>query len=224
MGLNTDRPRIKISYFDKNENNNKEKTKRISFVRLPTLKVLLSLFKRYDVEYINMMIKLRKIGITEDFEKIDFEEVKKTLDEIDEMDEQKSYTTLIFLFIKLYKSLFDLYENEGYNFLIDNFVQFVQDKIKDEELNLENTESKSKNTYQFFKTEEFYGEKFFSDLGVELVESFDFDNYHYYKLNISKNLKDYKAFNFTSRFSVKAFTISEKEFTQAKEMKSKNDP
>jgi len=224
MGLNTDRPRIKISYFDKNENNNKEKTKRISFVRLPSLKVLLSLFKRYDVEYINMMIKLRKICITEDFEKIDFEKVKKTLDEIDEMDEQKSYTTLIFLFIKLYKSLFDLYENEGYNFLIDNFVQLVQDKIKDEELNLENTESKSKNTYQFFKTEEFYGEKFFSDLGVELIESFDFDNYHYYKLNISKNLKDYKAFNFTSRFSVKAFTISEKEFTKAKEMKSKNDP
>jgi hypothetical protein len=224
IGLNTDRPRIKISYFDKNENNNKEKIKRISFVRLPPLKVLLSLFKRYDIEYINMMIKLRKIGITEDFEKIDFENVKKTLDEIDEMDEQKSYTTLILLFIKLYKNLFDLYEDEKYNFLIDNFVQFVQDKIKDEELNLENTESKSKNTYQFFKTEKFYDEKFFSDLGVELVESFDFDNYHYYKLNISKNLKDYKAFNFTSRFSVKAFTISEKEFTQAKEMKSKNDP
>ncbi|MGC9123906.1 MAG: bifunctional DNA primase/polymerase [Thermoplasmata archaeon] len=222
LGFIKDRPRIKISYTDR-ENYMKEKIKRISFIRIPDFKNLLSLFKRYDIEYINMMIKLSRIGITENLQSINLNEVKKSLDQLDQLDQLKDiYIYDVNSFVNFYKGLLDIYENEGYNFLLDQLVQLVQAIAKDKKINLENTEPVNKSQYKYFKSEEFFSKEFFADMGITLIDSFDSGNEHYYKVKIPNDLNGENAYRFSSYFSLKAIPISEEEFKKSKEA-LKND-
>ncbi|MGC9167177.1 MAG: bifunctional DNA primase/polymerase [Thermoplasmata archaeon] len=217
LGFIRDRPRIKISYMDR-DNNQKEKIKRISFIRIPDFKNLLSLFKRYDIEYINMMIKLSKIGITENLQSINLNEVKKSLDQLDQLDQLKDiYIYDVNSFVNFYKGLLDIYENEGYNFLLDQLVQLVQAIAKDKKINLENTEPVNKSQYKYFKSDRFYTKEFFRDLGVELTDYCSGNTWHYYAINIPETLEGDKAYKFSSLFSINAQPISKDEFKRNKE-------
>jgi hypothetical protein len=223
LGFIKDRARIKISYTDR-DNNQKEKIKRISFIRIPDFKNLLSLFKRYDIEYINMMIKLSKIGITENLQSINLNEVEKSLAQLDQLAQLKIYIYDVNSFVNFYKGLLDIYENEGYNFLLGQLVQLVQAIAKDKKINLENTEPVSKNQYKYFRSEVFYSKEFFADLGIIQVDSFDSGNEHYYQLEIPNDLIGENAYKFSSFFSMKAIPVSEEEFKQKSKEALKNDP
>ncbi|MGC9123595.1 MAG: hypothetical protein ACP5IB_05965 [Thermoplasmata archaeon] len=216
LGFTRDRPRIKMSYFDQ-DNNIKEKTKRISFIRIPDFKILLSLFKRYDFEYINMMIKLSKMGITENLQSIDLNEVKKSLSQLTQLDQLKSIVYDLNSFVGFYKGLMDIYENGEYNFLLDQMGQMVHTIAVDKKINLENTESVSKNQHKYFKSEEFFSKEYFADLGIILVNSFNFGNEHYYELEIPNDIKNENAYRFSTYFSLNAIPITEEEFREKQE-------
>ncbi|MFP3255050.1 MAG: hypothetical protein RXP30_01270 [Thermoplasmata archaeon] len=86
LGIETHRVRITYEYNDAKEGK-KTITKRLSFARIPEPEKLLQLFKRYDIDYINMIIILKKIGISGFDKEIDIDQVKKRLDELAELDE-----------------------------------------------------------------------------------------------------------------------------------------
>jgi hypothetical protein len=216
LGFIKDRPRIKILYVDQN-NNIIEKTKRISFIRIPDFKILLSLFKRYDFEYINMMIKLSKIGISENLQSIDLNKVKKSLDQLDQLDQLKNILCDLNSFVNFYKGLLDIYENREYNFLLGQLGQLGQKIAEDKKINLENTESVSKNKHKYFKSEEFFPKEYFEDLGITLVNSFDSENVHYYEIEIPDDLKNENAYRFSTYFSLNAIPITEEEFREKQE-------
>jgi hypothetical protein len=169
------------------------------------------------------MIKLSKISIKENLKSINLNEVKKSLDQLDQLDQLKDiYIYDVNSFVNFYKGLLDIYENEGYNFLLDQLVQLVQAIAKDKKINLENTEPVSKSQYKYFKSEEFFSKEFFADMGITLIDSFNSGNEHYYKVKIPNDLNGENAYRFSSYFSLKAIPISEEEFKKSKEA-LKND-
>jgi hypothetical protein len=81
----------------------------------------------------------------------------------------------------------------------------------------EKVEKPYENLYlKYFKTSEYYTKEFFEDMGITLIDAFDFENEHYYKLQFPKEFKGENAYRFSSYFSTEAIPISEDEFESKK--------
>ncbi|MGC8585877.1 MAG: hypothetical protein ACP5L4_07195, partial [Thermoplasmata archaeon] len=65
--------------------------------------------------------------------------------------------------------------------------------------------------------------EFFEDMGIKLIDYFKLDKEHYYALEIT-DIKNERAYKFSSRFSIKAEPVSEEEFKQKGKEALKNDP
>jgi hypothetical protein len=283
LGIETHRVRITYEYNDAKEEK-KIITKKLSFARIPDLEKLLELFKRYDIEYINMIINLKKIGISGFDKEIDIDQVKKRLDELDNLDElnivyryerefekfseyfskitnppyiQKRSTSsssssinsigiLLDYTDKKIKSLGNTESNKKLNEYDkganqEPLNQKDQDKDQgssqgskegtpiDEFSKIEQGSSEGKGEesisgsqvlkdYHYFKSEDYFSDRFFKDFGIQNVEHKESGNMHYYKIPYSEIPKD-KYFEFSSKFSSKSekvFTIDEKEYDSIK--------
>jgi len=69
----------------------------------------------------------------------------------------------------------------------------------------------------YFKSEDYFSDRFFNDFGIQNIEHKESEDMHYYKIPYSETSKD-KYNDFSSRFSssIKVFTIDEKEYNSIK--------
>ncbi|MGC8585883.1 MAG: hypothetical protein ACP5L4_07225, partial [Thermoplasmata archaeon] len=65
---------------------------------------------------------------------------------------------------------------------------------------------------EYFKTELFFSYEYFIDFGVEFVDYYYKDGWHFYAIAIPETLKGEEAYRFSSIFSVNAQPIQEAEF------------
>ena len=80
------------------------------------------------------------------------------------------------------------------------------------------SDSQALKDYHYFKSDEYFSDRFFKDFGIQNVEHKEFEKMHYYKIPYSEISKD-KYFEFSSKFSSKSekvFTIDEKEYNSIK--------
>ncbi|MGC8585741.1 MAG: hypothetical protein ACP5L4_06500, partial [Thermoplasmata archaeon] len=76
---------------------------------------------------------------------------------------------------------------------------------------------------QYFKTQEYHNKKFFEDLGVQLIDLFEFEGKHYYSLRIPEDLTGEEALKFSSYFSIKATLLSPEEYEECKKKKANEE-
>jgi len=124
--------------------------------------------------------------------------------------------------IKNYKNIKPAHEGTD---ILENQFNTEKNQSLDENRNFlhEGTDHHENLHLKYFRASEYYGKEFFEDMGVKLLDHFKFDMDHYYALEIP-DIRNERAFKFTSRFSIKAEPVSEEDFKQKKEEAGRNDP
>jgi len=71
--------------------------------------------------------------------------------------------------------------------------------------------------YHYFKSEDYFSDRFFNDFGIQNIEHKEYGYMHYYKIPYSEISKD-KYNDFSSRFASKSnlYVIDEKEYNSIK--------